>query len=114
MEWDYGDHEGRTTAEIRVDQPGFSKWSERPPGGESVEEVGVRIDRFLEMLTAGDVSEGLGRDVAVFAHGHSLAVLVARWLGFGAEHGVHFPLRTATLTVLGVRRGRPVVYSLNC
>lgn len=113
MEWDYGDHEGRTTKDIRVDQPEFSKWQERPPGGESVTEVGLRVDRFLSKITADDPVTGVDGDTVVFAHGHLLAVLIARWLELEAESGRGFPLRTATLTVLGTRQKAPVLFTLN-
>lgn len=107
MEWDYGEHDGRTTMEIRVDQPGFSKWRERPTGGESVVEVGERVDRFLAKLP---VASG---DTVVFAHGHLLAVLIARWLELDATSGQRFPLKTATLTVLGHHRDAPVLNLFN-
>ncbi len=107
MEWDYGEHDGRTTLEIRAERPGYSKWKERPPGGESVVEVGERVDRFLTRLS--DV-EG---DTVVFAHGHLLAILIARWLRLDATNGQQFPLKTATLTVLGYRREAPVLYMFN-
>jgi probable phosphoglycerate mutase len=107
MEWDYGEHDGRTTLEIRAERPGYSKWKERPPGGESVTDVGERVDRFLARLA------GVEGDTVVFAHGHLLAILIARWLQLDATNGQQFPLETATLTVLGIRRDARVLYTFN-
>ena len=75
MEWDYGDYEGLTTAEIRQLQPGWSLWEDGVPAGERVSDVGRRADRVLERASG---SEG---DVLCVAHGHLLRVLAARWLG---------------------------------
>ncbi len=112
MEWDYGEHEGRRTVDIVAETPGFSKWLERPPAGESVEEVGERADRFLEGLKTPAEGSGSG-DVVVFAHGHFLSILIARWLDLPASKGELFPLKTATLSLLDLYRERPVLRSLN-
>ena len=106
-EWDYGAYEGRTTADIRTVRPGWSLWHDGAPGGEQAEEVGVRVDRVVATVRR---SEG---DVAVFAHGHVLRVLTARWLGLRAGEGRHFALGTATLSVLGYERETPVVVRWN-
>ena len=75
MEWDYGEYEGRTTSEIREDRPGWTLWRDGMPDGETADEVGARADRVIAELRAA------GGDAAVFAHGHVLRVLAARWLG---------------------------------
>ena len=75
VEWDYGSLEGRTTAEIRRDMPGWSVWDGAIPGGETVDEVGERADLVIERALA---ARG---DVALFAHAHMLRVVAARWLG---------------------------------
>jgi broad specificity phosphatase PhoE len=106
-EWDYGSYEGRTTAEIRTERPGWSLWRDGAPGGERVEEVGARIET---VITALRESPG---DVAVFAHGHVLRVLTARWLGLAPGEGRLFALGTATLSVLGYERETPVVLHWN-
>jgi probable phosphoglycerate mutase len=106
-EWDYGSYEGRTTAEIRTQRPGWSLWRDGAPGGERAEEVGARIET---VLTALRESSG---DVAVFAHGHVLRVLAARWLGLAAVDGWLFALGTAALSVLGYERETPVVLHWN-
>ena len=102
-EWNYGDLEGRTTDEIRRSIPGWTIWSGPVPGGESAAEVGRRADRVIgRVLSASD-------DVAIFAHGHLLRVLAARWLGLPADHGALFELGTATLSRLGWERERRVI-----
>ena len=109
VEWDYGIYEGRTAADILAEKPGWSKWDEPNPGGESVEEVGVRVDRAIETL----VSSTEDGPVIVFAHGHLLAVLVARWLGFQPRDGRRFVLETGTISVLGVKRSDRVLRLFN-
>jgi broad specificity phosphatase PhoE len=100
-EWDYGEYEGRTTIDIRTERPGWSLWSDGVPAGETAEEVGRRADRIIEEIRTG---EG---DVAVFAHGHVLRVLAARWLGLEPREGRLFALNTATISILGYERRRP-------
>ena len=97
-EWDYGEYEGITTAEIRTRRPGWNLWRDGCPGGETAADVGWRADRVIESLG------GLEGDAAVFAHGHVLRVLTARWLGLGPEAGALFKLDTGTLSVLGYER----------
>src|SRR5215207_481483 len=82
LEWDYGDYEGLTTATIRADRPGWILWRDGCPGGESAAEVGARVDPLVERLRAATEET-----VALFAHGHLLRVLAARWLGLEPEGG---------------------------
>jgi broad specificity phosphatase PhoE len=107
LEWDYGDYEGRTTPEIREERPGWLLWRDGCPGGEMAADVGARADRLLTEL---DEVEGT---VALFAHGHVLRVLAARWLGLGPEAGALLALSTATLSVLGYERETRVVRRWN-
>ena len=107
MEWDYGEVEGRRNDEITAEQPGWSKWDGLVPGGESVEDVGVRADRFIDRVSQ------LDGDVVAFAHGHLLSVTIARWLGLDASEGKRFPLATATVTVLGQKRSDRILETLN-
>lgn len=107
LEWDYGDVEGRTNDEITAERPGWSKWRDGVPGGEWVGEVGVRADRFFERI---DEIDG---EVVVFAHGHFLSIAIARWLGLPAGEGRRFPLRTATVSVLGAKREDRVLTLFN-
>ena len=106
-EWDYGSYEGRTTAEIRLEQPAWSLWREGVPGGESIEQVSARADRVLAEL---DAAEG---DVAVFAHGHILRVLTARWLGLEPEAGRLLALDPATISILGFEHETRVIRAWN-
>lgn len=108
-EWDYGDLEGRRTAEIVADYPGWSIWTGPWPGGETIEQVSARADRVLARCLAADV---IG-DALVFGHGHMLRVLAARWLGLPGQSGSLFGLSTATISVLGWEHERPVVESWN-
>ena len=107
LEWDYGDYEGRTTAEIRSTEPRWTLWRDGVPNGESAEEVGARADRVI-----GEVRSA-GGDVALFAHGHILRVLTARWLDLPPDRGRSFVLETATLSVLGYERETPAILRWN-
>jgi broad specificity phosphatase PhoE len=102
-EWDYGEYEGITTAEIRARRPGWNLWRDGCPGGETAADVGRRVDRVIESFA------GLEGDAAVFAHGHVLRVLTARWLGLGPEAGALFKLDTGTLSALGYERETRVI-----
>jgi broad specificity phosphatase PhoE len=103
MEWDYGAYDGRTTADIRKERPGWLLWRDGCPGGESAADVGARADRVVEELRE------LDGDVAIFAHGHLLRVLAARWVGLPPESGALLALGTGTLSVLGWEREIAVV-----
>lgn len=108
-EWDYGAFEGRTTADIRTEIPGWSIWTGPWRDGETVEEVGARADRVIERCLDPQVDG----DVLVFAHGHLLRVLAARWLQLPPDSGRHFALGTATLSVLGWDRQNRVIETWN-
>ena len=103
QEWDYGDHEGRTTPEIRETDPGWTVWRGSVPGGESLADVGARADRVIERLRA------LEGDVAVVSHGHFLRVLASRWLGLDPVAGASLILDTGTLSVLSTERETPAI-----
>jgi len=106
-EWDYGDLEGETTAEIRTTFPGWTIWTGPAPGGETGEQVSARLDRVVARCRAAD-----GR-VLVFGHGHALRALAARWLELPVAEGRHLRLDTATVSVLGYERESPVVVRWN-
>ena len=101
IEWNYGEYEGLTTEQIRLTRPAWSVFRDGCPGGESPEQAGSRGDRVLAKVRA---TEG---NVALFAHGHILRVLAARWINLSASYGEHFLLDTATLNVLGYYRESP-------
>ena len=102
-EWDYGEYEGRTTPEIREQVPGWTIWGYGAPGGESADQVGARADRVIAEL---DALEG---DALVFAHGHLLRVLAARWLELPPADGRLFALDSGTLSTLGHEREQRVI-----
>ena len=106
VEWAYGDYEGVTTAEIRETVPGWTVWTHPTPGGETADEVSARLDRVVDRVREH------GR-VLVFAHGHSLRVLTARWLEQPAAEGRFFRLDTATVSVLGFERDNPALLKWN-
>jgi broad specificity phosphatase PhoE len=108
VEWGYGDYEGVTTPEIRESVAGWTVWTHPSPGGEAAAAVGARLDRVVARVRAVD-----GRTL-VFAHGHSLRVLAARWLGLEVADGRLLRLDTATISVLGYERETPVVLRWNC
>jgi probable phosphoglycerate mutase len=107
MEWDYGEYEGLTPQQIHAKRPGWMIFTDGCPGGESPEQVEVRIDRVIAKVRA---VEG---QVALFAHGHVLRAFAARWLGLRAADGSHFLLDTATLNILSDYRGIPAVKRWN-
>ncbi|MEZ5170686.1 MAG: histidine phosphatase family protein [Acidimicrobiia bacterium] len=107
LEWNYGDYEGLTTPQIREDDPDWLIWTGHTPGGETPDEVATRVDRVIERVLAAD------GPVALFAHGHVLRVLMARWLGLGPADGRLLTLATGTLSVLGWEHEYRVVRSLN-
>jgi broad specificity phosphatase PhoE len=98
LEWDYGDYEGITTPDIRVERPDWYLWRDGVPNGESADEVSARCDRVIaEILAAAG-------DVAVFAHGHVLRALSARWVQEPVSFGGRLYLSTGSLCVLGFER----------
>lgn len=107
LEWEYGAHEGLTPAEIRRDRPDWLVWRDGAPEGESVAEVTARADETVAWARSAD------RDVIVFAHGHVLRALGARWLGLGLHFGAALRLAPASLSVLGWAYGAPALERWN-
>lgn len=107
MEWNYGQLEGHTTEEWRADHPHWALWNDGCPGGEGVGEVGDRADRVIAEAVAANT------DTVLFAHGHLLRVLTARWLGLEAVSARHFMMVTAAIGVLGYEREERVVERWN-
>jgi broad specificity phosphatase PhoE len=104
-EWDYGDYEGITTAEIQRQRPGWSLWRDGCPNGEIAADVGTRADRVLAEVRDADA------DAVAFGHGHMLRVLAARWLGLAPADGGLFALAAGTLSTLGYEHGTAVILS---
>ena len=107
MEWNYGAYEGLTPKEIREKQPAWMIFRDGCPGGESPEQIGARVDRVIAKIRAR------AGNVALFAHGHVLRVLGARWLGLPPFAGSHFLLDTATVCVLSSYHGVPAIRRWN-
>jgi len=106
VEWDYGQYEGRRTAEIRAERPGWELFRDGCPGGESPQQVSVRADRIVKRVRA------VSGNVLIFTSGHFMRVLATRWLGL--EPSVNckfFMLSTASLSALGYEHDvtRPVI-----
>jgi broad specificity phosphatase PhoE len=97
-EWDYGDYEGLTTAEIQKRVPGWTIFTGSVPNGETVEQVAARADHVISRALAA------AGDVALFGHGHLLRILAARWIGLEPSGGQLLALSTASLSVLGYER----------
>jgi probable phosphoglycerate mutase len=107
-EWDYGMYEGRTTAQIRAENPSWSLWRDGVLQGELVEQVGARVTRVIQRCTKVD------GDVAIFAHGHVLRILTAVWLNLPPNGGQYFALNTGTISVLGYEHEYRVIRRWNC
>ena len=106
-EWDYGDYEGLTTAQIQAGRPAWSLWTDGVPNGETAAQVAARAERAIARALA---VEG---DVALFAHGHILRVLTACWLGLPPQDGSLFALGTAAVSTLGYEHQTRVVTRWN-
>ncbi|MEU4270366.1 histidine phosphatase family protein [Streptomyces sp. NPDC026092] len=107
MEWDYGAYEGLTPAQIHERQPGWLLWRDAVPDGESLAQVSARADEVVEWVRSED------RDVLVFAHGHILRTLGARWLGQDISFGARIRLDPTSLSILGWAYGEPAVERWN-
>jgi probable phosphoglycerate mutase len=107
LEWDYGSHEGMTPRQIAEVRPGWLVWRDGAPDGESVRAMSRRVDETIAWARSAD------RDVLVFAHGHFLRALCARWLGHGLSFGATVRLDPASLSVLGWAYGAPAVERWN-
>src|SRR5689334_4246765 len=106
-EWDYGDYEGRTSADIRKDRPDWFLWDDGVPNGETIDEVAVRCDRVIAKVRAID------GDALAFAHGHVLRILAARWLGREPGFGRHLELSPATVSILAFEHDVPALECWN-
>ncbi len=94
LEWNYGTYEGRTTADVHRERPGWYIFRDGCPDGESPDQVGARADRVISRVQA------VQGDVLLFSSGHFLRVLAARWLGLEPGAGKFFLLSTASLSAL--------------
>ena len=105
LEWNYGEYEGRLTADIHKERPQWQLFRDGCPGGESPNEVGMRADRAVKRVRAAE------SNVLVFSSAHFLRVFAARWLGLDAAFGRYFVLSTASLSALGYEHNlsQPVI-----
>jgi broad specificity phosphatase PhoE len=108
-EWDYGQYEGLTTAQIHAKRPDWQLFRDGCPGGESPSQVGARADSVVSRVRT------VGADVLLFSSGHFLRVLAARWLGLEPAGGKYLLLSTASLSALGYEHNlsRPVIQLWN-
>ena len=109
MEWDYGAYDGRRTADIVAERPGWRLFQDGCPGGETVDVIGARADRVIARIRA------CVGDVLLFAHQDILRVFAARWLGMDAREGRSFYLSPASVSSVGYYHDRdePVIRSWN-
>ena len=105
LEWHYGAYEGRTSADIHAERPGWELFRDGCPGGESPADVGARADRVARRVRTID------GNVLLFSSGHFLRVFAARWLGLEPGAGKYFLLGTASLSAVGYEHDRsdPVI-----
>ena len=105
IEWDYGSYEGRTTAEIHAERPGWDLFRDGCPGGETPDQIAARADRVIELV------RGIDGNVLLFSSGHFLRMFAARWLGLEPAAGRYFVLGTASLSEMGYEhdRSEPVI-----
>jgi probable phosphoglycerate mutase len=94
-EWDYGQYEGRRTADILAERPGWFLFRDGAPGGETPDQVAARADRVIQRIRA------IGGNVVIFSSAHISRALAARWLGLDAAGGRYFVLGTSSLSILG-------------
>lgn len=115
-EWDYGDYEGRRSADIRKENPGYLIWTHGVPNGESIGAVATRADRIISRVqsgcrTAADCTPEATpvENVLLVAHGHFLRILAARWLEMDPIQGRRFVLGTAAVCTLGWDKRTPAI-----
>jgi probable phosphoglycerate mutase len=109
MEWDYGTYEGRRTADIRAERPGWKLFEDGCPGGEPLDAVAARADRVISRVRA------CPGDMLVFAHRDTLRILAARWIALPAREARGLDLAPASISLLGYHHGldEPIIRRLN-
>ena len=111
LEWDYGKFEGRTTADILKEWPGWEMFRDGCPGGEAADDVAARADRFIAQVRQID------GDVLAFSSGHMIRMIAGRWCGLAPVDGRPFFCRPASVGVLGFehdKREEPILRLWNC
>ncbi|MGW1075679.1 histidine phosphatase family protein [Streptomyces sp. NPDC002537] len=107
MEWDYGAYEGMTPGEIKAGRPDWLIWRDGVPEGETLAEISARADQVVAWARSAE------RDVLIFAHGHILRTIGARWLGFDASFAARVRLDPTSLSILGWAYGAPAIERWN-
>ena len=109
VEWNYGDYEGRRTADIRKERPGWNLFRDGCPNGETAGQIGARADRVIARLRR------VNGEALVFGHRHFLSVLAVRWIGLPAERGHVLLLSEASVSILGYNHtiDEPVIRQWN-
>jgi probable phosphoglycerate mutase len=107
VEWNYGDYEGLTTKQILAKNPSWDLFDDGAPGGESVEEVSKRADRFLRHL------QKLSGKIALFSHGHFSRVIALKWTDLSISAGKRLYLSVGSISILGWDHSRPVIQLWN-
>lgn len=102
-EWDYGDYEGKRSVDIREGRPNWNVFQDGCPHGEMPLHVSARADRLIARLRT------LEGKVALFSHGQFGGVLAARWIGLSLAEAQHFPLGTASISILSFNPHHPEV-----
>jgi probable phosphoglycerate mutase len=109
-EWDYGKYEGLTTSDIHRERPGWSLFRDGVPGGETIDQVAVRAEAVIHRASGAMQAGG---DIALFAHGHILRILTARWLSLPPADARLFALGTASISTLGHEHEYRVIVQWN-
>jgi probable phosphoglycerate mutase len=119
-EWDYGDNEGRNSAQVRRENPDYLIWKDGAPNGETLAQVSERADRIVSRVQAGchtaadhDPAAVPVQNALLVAHGHFLRVVAARWLEFAPVEGRRFVLGTAAVCALGWDKHTPAIVQWN-
>ena len=102
-EWDYGDYEGKLTADVHKQRPGWNVFRDGCPGGEMPRAISDRADRLIARLCT------LDGNVALFSHGEFACVLATRWIGLPVVEGQHFTVDPASLGILSYNPSHPEV-----
>jgi broad specificity phosphatase PhoE len=106
VEWNYGQYEGLTSAQILRQRPDWDLFRDGCPGGESPAQIGERADRVVQRVRS------ITGDVLLFTSGHFIRFLTARWLALGpGTGGRYFLLNPASLSALSYEHNvsRPVI-----
>lgn len=107
-EWDYGDYEGKTSAEIRSMQPGWRIWTHSMPKGETKVQIITRMTEIVNLVRSSGVDKAI-----CFGHGHSSRVLALCWLDIDIARGQSFPLKTASVSIVGYEKESPAIVQWN-